>query len=56
MKPLYLTILIALAVAVGGVIMGVAGLLLAPILGVVVIVAVIIWLGERKAQHKPPLE
>ncbi|HSH44594.1 MAG TPA: hypothetical protein VK966_01990 [Longimicrobiales bacterium] len=56
MKPLYWTILLVILVAVGGVVFGVAGLLLAPIVGGLALVAVVIWLLERKAQHKPPLE
>lgn len=45
-----------LLVAVVGVIFGVAGIFLAPILGILAIIAIGIWLAERKAQHKPPLE
>lgn len=56
MKPLFWTILLAVLVVVGGVIFGVGGLLLAPIVGAVALVALVIWLLERKAQHKPPLE
>lgn len=56
MKPLYWAILVAIAIAVLGVIFGVAGIFLAPILGIVGIIALLIWLAERKAQHKPPLE
>lgn len=56
MKPLYWAILTAIAVAIVGLIFGVAGIFLAPILGIVGIIALAIWLAERKAQHKPPLE
>lgn len=56
MKPLYWAILTAVLVAIAGLVFGVAGIFLAPILGIVAIIALIIWLVERKVQHKPPLE
>lgn len=56
MRPVYWAILLAVAVAIGGVIFGVAGIFLAPLLGVVGVIALIIWTVERKAQDKPPLE
>ena len=56
MKPIYWAILTAVAVVVLGVVFGVAGIFLAPILGIIGVVVLIIWLAERKAQHKPPLE
>lgn len=56
MRPVYWAILLAIAIAIGGLIFGVAGIFLAPLLGVLGLIALIIWMIERKAQHKPPLE
>lgn len=56
MKPIGWAILLGVAVLIGGVIFGVAGIFLAPILGVIGIIALIIWFMERKAEHKPPAE
>lgn len=56
MKPLYWAILVAILIVVLGLVFGIAGIFLAPILGIIAIVALAIWLAERKAHHKPPLE
>lgn len=56
MRPLYWAILTAVLVAVGGVILGVAGIFLLPIIGALAIIALILWLIERKVHHKPPME
>lgn len=56
MRPLYWAILTAIIVAVGGLIFGVAGIFIAPIVGALAVIALIIWLIERKAHHKLPME
>lgn len=56
MRPVYWAILLAIAIVVGGVIFGVAGIFIAPLLGVVGVIALIVWTIERKAHDKPPLE
>lgn len=56
MRRVYWSVLIGLGVVVVGIIMGVGGLLLAPIIGVIALIAILFWLGERKAEHKPPVE
>lgn len=56
MRRVYWSLLIGLGVVVGGIIMGVGGLLLLPIIGVFALIALLIWFLERKAHHKPPLE
>jgi predicted PurR-regulated permease PerM len=55
MSPLYWSILIAFAVLIVGMVFGVAGVFLAPILGVIALVVLIVWLLGRKAQDKPPV-
>ena len=56
MRALHWAILLAVGILVFGLIFGVAGLLLAPIVGLVAIVAIIIWFSEKKAKHEPPAE
>lgn len=56
MAPLYWTILIALGVLVVGIIFGVAGLFLLPILGVIATIALVVWLIQRRARDRPPIE
>lgn len=56
MRRVYWSILLAAAILVVGIIMGIGGLLLAPIIGVVAVVAILAWMAERKAKDKPPLE
>jgi predicted PurR-regulated permease PerM len=56
MSRVYWSILIGVAVVAGGLFLGVAGLLLAPIIGAFAIIALVFWLAERKTQHKPPVE
>jgi cyanate permease len=54
------TLIWALIAAIGvvlvGLIFGIAGIFIAPILGVVGVVALLMWLGNRRARHEPPLE
>lgn len=56
MRRVYWSILIGLAILVGGIVFGIGGLLLAPVVGVVVIVGILLWLAERKAEHKRPVD
>lgn len=56
MTRVYWSILIGIIVVIGGLFFGVAGLLLLPIIGFFVLIAVLLWLAERKAEHKPPIE
>ena len=56
MRRVYGSVLLAVGILVGGIILGIGGLLLAPVVGVVVLVAILLWLAERKAEHKPPVD
>ena len=56
MARVYWSILIGVAFLIGGLVLGVAGLFLLPILGVFALIAILFWLAERKAEHKPPVE
>jgi predicted PurR-regulated permease PerM len=56
MTPTYWAVLLAIGIAILGVIFGVAGIFLAPLLGVAAIVALVFWLVERRTTRKPPLE
>ena len=56
MRALHWAILLAIAILIFGLVFGVAGLLLAPIVGLVAIVAIIFWFMEKKAKHEPPAE
>jgi predicted ABC-type sugar transport system permease subunit len=47
--------LVVVLVLLGGTLMGVAALFLVPIVGALVIVALLIWLLRRRAAHKPPV-
>jgi hypothetical protein len=46
---------VALLILIGGSFMGVAALLLLPIAGVVLLVALLIWVIQRRASGKPPI-
>ena len=56
MSRVYWSILIGLALVVAGLVLGATGLLLVPLLAVPVLIAILFWLAERKAEHKPPVE
>jgi predicted PurR-regulated permease PerM len=49
-------VLAVIAVIVIGILSGVAGLLFAPIIGGIALVAIIVWLLQRWARNKPPVE
>lgn len=46
---------ILLIFLVGGSIMGVASLLLLPLVGIVAALVLLIWFLRRRAEHKPPI-
>jgi hypothetical protein len=54
MRPAVAAI-IALLVLVVGTFMGVAALLVLPLAGAVVLVALLVWLLQRRAANKPPV-
>lgn len=56
MTPLYWAILVAFGIVVVGIIFGIGGLLLFPIVGVIATVAVVVWLLQRRARDRPPIE
>lgn len=56
MRPLIWAMLAAVGVVLFGLIFGVAGIFIAPILGFLGVVALLMWLANRRAEHKPPLE
>lgn len=56
MRRLYWSILIAIAVLIAGLFLGITALVLAPILGFLVLLAILVWLGERRARHEPPVD
>lgn len=47
---------LAALVLVGGLLMGVAGLLLLPLVAGIALVGLVIWMLGRKAEHRPPIE
>jgi purine-cytosine permease-like protein len=56
MPRVYWSLLVGVILVVIGVFLGATGLLWVPILAVPVMIAILFWFAERKAQHKPPLE
>lgn len=56
MRPVVGSTLLAIGILVGGVILGVAGIFLFPIVGAIAVIGLLIWMAERKAEHKPPIE
>lgn len=50
-----LVVLIAVLVLLGGIFMGVAAVFLVPIVGALAIIALLIWVLRRRAEHKPPI-
>jgi predicted PurR-regulated permease PerM len=55
MRPLAWIILIALLILVGGIVLGIAGIFLAPILGALGLIILVVWLLQRRARDKPPI-
>jgi 4-hydroxybenzoate polyprenyltransferase len=55
MRTLHWVIVAAILTVVVGLVFGVAGIFLAPILGGIALIALIIWLLSRKARDKPPV-
>ena len=47
--------LIALIILIGGSILGIASLLLFPLVGIVALIAIVIWMAARRAEGKPPM-
>ena len=48
--------LLALVVLIGGTFLGVTALLLVPLLGILALVAFLVWTARRRAGHRPPIE
>jgi predicted PurR-regulated permease PerM len=55
MRPIYWAIAAAIGILLVGLIFGIAGVFLAPILGGIALIALLIWLLGRKARNKPPV-
>ena len=47
---------IALVILIAGSILGVASLLLLPLVGIIALIAVLIWMAGRRAEGKPPMQ
>lgn len=56
MRPVYWALLTAVLILIGGVVFGIAGIFLAPILGGIALVVLVVWLLQRAARDKPPIE
>ena len=48
--------LLAIVVLIGGTFLGVTALLLMPLIGILALVAFLIWTARRRADHRPPIE
>ena len=48
--------LLAIVVLIGGTFLGVTALLLMPLIGILAVVAFLIWTARRRADHRPPIE
>jgi hypothetical protein len=46
---------VALLILIGGSLMGVAALLLLPVAGIILAIALLIWMLQRRASGKPPI-
>ena len=55
MHPVWIGLL-ALAVLIGGTLLGITALLLVPLLGILVLIVFLVWTARRRAQHRPPIE
>lgn len=47
--------LLAVVVLLGGIFMGVAAIFLVPLVGIIALIALIIWALRRRAEHRPPM-
>lgn len=56
MPRAYWSLLIGLAIVIVGVFLGVTSLLLLPIVGVFLLIAILFWLAERKTRDEPPVD
>lgn len=56
MRPIFWVIVSAVLILVVGIIFGVAGVFLAPILGGIALVVLVVWLVQRAARDTPPIE
>lgn len=56
MRPILWAVLAAVGVVVFGVIFGIAGIFIAPILGFLVLLGIALWIADRRSEGKPPLE
>jgi hypothetical protein len=56
MRRVYWATLVAILIIVFGVVFGIAGVVFFPILGGLALVVLAIWLLQRRARDKPPLE
>jgi predicted PurR-regulated permease PerM len=56
MRSMVWVFLAAALILVGGIVFGIAGVFLAPILGGIALIALVIWLLQRAARDKPPIK
>jgi hypothetical protein len=56
MRSLFWAIAVAVVVVLVGIFFGVAGIFLAPILGGIAFVALLVWVLQRAARDKPPIK
>jgi hypothetical protein len=56
MSQLVSAILVAVGLLIVGLVLGVAGIFLFPIVGAIALVALVVWLLRRRAQNRPPIE
>jgi predicted PurR-regulated permease PerM len=56
MRPVYWAFVAAAVILVAGVVFGVAGVFLAPILGGIAVIVLVVWLLQRAARDKPPIK
>jgi hypothetical protein len=56
MSQLVSAILVAVGLLIVGLVLGVAGIFLFPIVGAIAMVALVVWLLGRRAQDRPPIE
>jgi hypothetical protein len=54
MYPLLIGLL-GVVILIGGSIMGIASLLLFPLVGIIALIAIVVWMAVRRAEHKPPM-
>jgi uncharacterized membrane protein YbaN (DUF454 family) len=56
MSQLVSAILVAVGLLIVGLVLGVAGIFLFPLVGAIALVALVVWLLRRRAQNRPPIE